>query len=338
LSATPAPGRSGRHSGSPRWLRDHWFLLSLAGLLPVGIFGAEPLGVLTAVAWPRTLLVVVVMGMMALPIPLELVRRALARPWPAVLASLINMALMPLLAWVVSPTLPPYLAGGLIVATAIPCTLASAAVWTRRAGGDDTVAVLVTLITNVASVVVTPFWLVVYLRRTVELDVWGMIAELFLVVLLPMAVAQGLRCERRVAAWAERHKGGLSVACQVGILVMVFLGAIEMGRQWSRSAGGAETPWWSVVWLLALAGGVHVAGLAAGWRLAAATGVARPQRIGVAISGSQKTLMVGLKLALDCGVSILPMVAYHVGQLLIDALIADRWRRAGEAEPGPKPE
>ncbi len=65
---------------------------------------------------------------------------------------------------------------------------------------------------------------------------------------------------------------------------------------------------------------------------AAQTGIPRKQRIGVAISGSQKTLMIGLKIALDCGVSIVPMVAFHVGQLLIDTLIADRWRKHSPPE------
>ena len=50
--------------------------------------------------------------------------------------------------------------------------------------------------------------------------------------------------------------------------------------------------------------------------------------IAVGISGSQKTLMVGLQVCLDLGITILPMVAFHVAQLLVDTLIADRMRQA----------
>ena len=39
--------------------------------------------------------------------------------------------------------------------------------------------------------------------------------------------------------------------------------------------------------------------------------------------------MVGLLLAIDLGVSILPMVTFHLGQLFVDTLIADRWARQG---------
>jgi sodium/bile acid cotransporter 7 len=67
----------------------------------------------------------------------------------------------------------------------------------------------------------------------------------------------------------------------------------------------------------------------------------REDRIAVGISGSQKTLMVGLQVAIASQLLILPMVVYHVGQLIVDTIIADRWRRAGESttlvpEPTPK--
>jgi hypothetical protein len=37
-------------------------------------------------------------------------------------------------------------------------------------------------------------------------------------------------------------------------------------------------------------------------------------------------------MALDCGVSILPMVAFHVGQLLLDTFIADAIRKGNPKE------
>ena len=48
----------------------------------------------------------------------------------------------------------------------------------------------------------------------------------------------------------------------------------------------------------------------------------------VAFAGSQKTLMVGMKVSLDANFSVLPMVTYHIGQLFIDTLLAD-WLRNG---------
>jgi sodium/bile acid cotransporter 7 len=37
--------------------------------------------------------------------------------------------------------------------------------------------------------------------------------------------------------------------------------------------------------------------------------------------------MIGLQIAIECGVSVLPMIVYHVGQLLIDTVVADRWKQ-----------
>ena len=47
------------------------------------------------------------------------------------------------------------------------------------------------------------------------------------------------------------------------------------------------------------------------------------------MSGSQKTLMVGLYVAINYfgGLTLLPMVFYHVGQLVVDTIIADIWSR-----------
>ncbi|MDP7304159.1 MAG: bile acid:sodium symporter, partial [Pirellulaceae bacterium] len=61
-------------------------------------------------------------------------------------------------------------------------------------------------------------------------------------------------------------------------------------------------------------------------------------QIAVAFASSQKTLMVGLLMAMSLQVSILPMVTYHVMQLLIDTLIADRFRRQAEVASNQSPE
>ncbi len=305
-------------------------------VLPLGTFAHAELAFLNAYVWQRTVLVCIVMGLMALPIPFEFIRSALLKPWPALLASIINMLAIPLMAWAAAATLSPYVGGGLIAAATIPCTLASAAVWTRRAGGDDSIPILVTLITNLTCVVITPLWLVGLLGKSIHIELLPLVKELMLVVVLPIVVAQLLRTHRTIATWSERHKSKLSTICQLGILWMVLLGSTQMGEHLNNvDASGNGTPstsMWEILWTVFLTAAIHLLAMALGWYSAAQTGIPRKQRIGVAISGSQKTLMIGLKIALDCGVSIVPMVAFHVGQLLIDTLIADRWRKHSPPE------
>jgi len=77
--------------------------------------------------------------------------------------------------------------------------------------------------------------------------------------------------------------------------------------------------------LLLVVSAAHLAVLWAGVLAARWAGRGRDAQIAVGIAGSQKTLMVGLQTAIDCGVSVIPMIVYHVAQLVWDTLIAQRW-------------
>jgi sodium/bile acid cotransporter 7 len=305
---------------------DQWFLIALGFVVLVGTIQSDQLAWLGQQAWLRSSIVFVVMVLMALPVPLSWVRRALSEPWPAILASLINMGLFPVLAYLFACVIEPYLGGGLIVAAAIPCTLASAAVWTSRAGGDDTVAVLVTLITNVTCVIVTPLWLVFLLGKRVSMDLADLIQGLLILVLLPMTLAQLARIHVPIAQWATKKKKSIAYSCQFGILTMVLFGAIQMGQRMRTTGGDSSLTLWQVASVVILASTLHLLVLATGWWLAERTGVERPQKIAVA-----------MKLAIDCGFSILPMIVYHISQLVLDTILADRWRKYAPQTPPETP-
>jgi sodium/bile acid cotransporter 7 len=139
-------------------LQRNWFLIGLALAVTVGILGHGQLDWLAQQKWLRSGTVFVVLFVMTLPLKAEAILRVVRQPFPALLASSINLGLIPPLAWLLSPLLPLPLARGLIVAAATPCTVASAAVWTRKAGGNDAVAIMVTVLTNVSCFAITPAW------------------------------------------------------------------------------------------------------------------------------------------------------------------------------------
>ena len=72
---------------------------------------------------------------------------------------------------------------------------------------------------------------------------------------------------------------------------------------------------------------VHIASFWLGLGLARLFRLPWGDQLAVAFAGSQKTLMVGMNVSMGAGFSVLPMVAYHVGQLLVDTVIADRLRK-----------
>jgi sodium/bile acid cotransporter 7 len=289
-------------------------------------------------AWLRSAVVATVLFLMALPLPAETTWRAMRRPAAPLLGFAVNFGLLPLAAWGLSLVLRDDTAAGFLVAAATPCTLASAAVWTRRAGGNDSAALLVTVLTNALCFVITPLWLTLTLgsrAQGVSIDAGEMVSDLALLVVLPMAAGQLARLYGPLGSWATRRGKPLGVAAQCGILTMVLMGAIRTGEMLHNQPGESAFAWWDWAAMTAATLGLHLGMLACGIALAAGLRLPREDRIAVGISGSQKTLMVGLQVALACQILILPMVVYHVGQLIVDTVIADRWRRRNEPPPPP---
>jgi len=265
--------------------------------------------------------------------------QAVRRPGPAWLAAAINLGLAPPLGWLAGRLLPTELALGVMITTLVPCTLAAATVWTRRAGGNDAVAILVTIITNLACFLAIPMWLRLFLGASTEvvdgLNYADLTLQLVLLVVSPIAVAQLVRQWKLAAEAIGRHKSVLSTLAQFGILSFVFAGAARCGEEVHNAAGGDLLSFGNVALMIAIVIAVHVSLLGIGLASARALGMNRADAIAVGISGSQKTIMVGLFLAIKFGATaILPMVAYHTAQLLLDTIIADWLRDRGTTKAG----
>lgn len=312
-------------------LKRNWFLIGLAVAVTAGVLGHGQLDWLAQQKWLRSGTVFIVLLVMTLPLKAEAIMRVIRHPFPALLASTINMGLIPPLAWLLSPLLPLPIARGLIVAAATPCTVASAAVWTRKAGGNDAIAIMVTVITNVSCFAITPAWVWLLAGQAdAEIPLGPMIVKLALLVLLPMVLAQVLRFQSRIADFATKKKGKLGIVAQAGILLMVLIGSIQTGNH--LASGETETPGLgSLLLMIVLVTLIHLAALAAGWNLGRLTRLGRADQIAVAFGSSQKTLLVGLTVAMEVQASILPMILYHVSQLIVDTIIADRMARRGES-------
>jgi sodium/bile acid cotransporter 7 len=312
------------------FLVKRWFLIALFVILVVGTTLAPGLKAIAGLKILRDVVVAAVLFCMAWPLQFAAMRQAVMRPGPPLLAVGITFGLLPCFARCVSLLLNEGMAAGLLVAAVTPCTLASASVWTRRAGGNDAVSILVTIITNLICFVVTPLWLVLLTGQspsTPDLSVSRMTTKLGLLVLLPMALAQATRANYRVGVWATAQKVPLGVLAQCGILCMLFVGSIQAGLR-LREAAGEGMLAWDLLTMLAAVVVVHVTMLWTGVYLARWLHFSRQDQIAVAFACSQKTLTVGLLVAMSLQVSILPMVTYHISQLLIDTLIADRFRDA----------
>lgn len=307
-----------------KFLARHWFLIALATVVTVGFLAASPLAALAQNAWLKWLIVAITMLLMAWPLELAQFRSRIVNPTAPLTATAINTLLAPLLLWPLAMLMPGDIGASMVLVFAAPCTLASAAVWTARAGGDDSVAIMVTIITSCFCFLTTPAILYCFIGQTVSPTILtGIVWKLLICIVLPIGIAQTLRLQKASAAWATKNKRSVNTAAQCGILSVVFIGSIASALKISNTSTSGYGAMIVISVILMLA--VHAVVLVLGVAIAKSIGLSKGEQIAVAFSGSQKTLMVALSVAASLGVTIIPLVAYHSLQLFIDTLIADFW-------------
>jgi len=329
------------------FIRRFWFLMGLLGVVAAGFLFCEPLKELPEYEWLQQSIVVVVLFLMAFPLSFGDIKASLGKPLGALLGTAMNCGVLPILAWIASLLASGDMAIGINLMAAIPCTLASAAVWTRRAGGNDTIALMVTVITNSLCFLIIPFWLYFTTGSGLDISVLPdpdspgfslveMMTKLLMLVVLPMVVGQIVRLSGPAANWATSQKPILGIIAQAGILSMVLLGCIRCGIQLKQLPPEQLPGWENVVWIGILTLSVHISTLFLGVQISKWIGLAKETEIAVAFGGSQKTLMVGLAIASQFysafPLAILPMIIFHVGQLFFDTYVADRYRAAAIAK------
>ena len=330
----------------------HWFLFALAVVIPGAVaVGWNPGS--TPAAWgppgdwfDARYLTAAVLFLMAFSLDSGKLVAALTKPGPVLWAALCNVVLVPLLAWPLShaQTLIDFRLG-LMIASASACTMAGASVWTRQAGGNDAVSLLVTLSTNGLCFLTAPAVLSVTTGKSVAFDVPGLMVRLLITAALPMAVGQAVRAIPAVGRLAKGRRttwGNLALLLVLGI---VFTGAAKAGGTLEelgvgRGAGGAallgQTLWVGACCVLVHAGAMTVAYFGA-----APLGFGREERIACAFAGSQKTLPIGLLIAVSPAMfgdpdllgpgrgvplAVFPMLMYHASQMFLDTAVASRLR------------
>lgn len=334
------------------WLLRRWFLVFLLVLIPGGLsvgatLGSSRVAGLNDAIGPQasTAAVILILFLMSVTLDNGKLRAALSRPGPVIWASFVNLGLMPLLAWPLSRVqLSLDFTVGLLIAASVPSTMAAASVWTRKAGGNDAVSLLVTLLTNSACFAITPLWLQLMMPRLGEgttefqMDAGFLMQKLLVSALLPIIAGQSARLIKTVAAFADRRKVPLGVIAQSCILAMVFWESIKAGPQASAGALAGGVGALALVWGSCIL--LHLAGMGLAVAASRALQFERVDRAAIAFAASQKTLPIGVYIAATFSaagapLAVLPMLMYHASQLFVDTAVADQIaaaNRRAEAE------
>ena len=216
----------------------------------------------------------------------------------------------------------------------MPTTLSSGIALTTQARGNTALALLLTVVTNLAGIFTIPFVLVAVLGTLgkVELSAWDLLVKLCLSILLPLLFGRWLR--QHIQTWVDANRARITVFSNLALISIPWM---KFSESSDRLAAVALT---NLLVLVAAGLVVHTVFLALNTAASRVLNLEQAQRKAVVLMASQKTLPVALTvLALipDSAVSAdvkgliaIPCITSHLGQIFVDAILATRWGRASE--------
>jgi sodium/bile acid cotransporter 7 len=252
-----------------------------------------------------------------------------------VMFPLLGLALKPL----ASPLVGPQLYLGVLFLCTLPSTVQSSIAFTSMARGNVAAAVCSASASNFAGIFLTPLFVGLLVVRGGANGAGGSSLDAVLGIarqlLLPFLAGQILR--PWVGAWVDRHKPMLKIVDQGSVLLVVY-------TAFSESVNEGLWHQLSLESLVAL-GVLSCVLLAIALGLATFTsrrlGFAREDEITIVFCGSKKSLASGVPMAKvlfapgALGMVILPVMLFHQIQLMVCAVLAQKWSRRPELQVAP---
>ena len=249
-----------------------------------------------------------------------------------VLFPLFGLAFKPLDGWLLTPEL--YI--GVLFLCALPSTVQSSIAFTSLARGNVPAAVVSASLSSILGVFLTPLLLALLAGTAGGMHNPGQaILSIMLQLLLPFVAGHLLR--PWIARWVERQRALLRYTDQGTILLVVYSAFGEAVNEglWSK------TPLLSLLTVAVVAAvllGIAMPTIAF---LSRRLGFNREDRITILFCGSKKSLATGVPIAKvlfaggSLGAIVLPIMIYHQIQLIVCAVIAQRYARDPVVNPAP---
>jgi len=250
-----------------------------------------------------------------------------------------TFVLFPLLALALKPLLQPLvtreLYTGVLFLCVLPATVQSAIAFTSIARGNVPAAVCSASASTLLGVFISPLLvsLVVLPHSAASSNAFDSIGRILMQLMLPFAAGHLLR--PWITGWIERRKQILGIVDRGSILLVVYT---------AFSAAVIEGLWKQVP-LQALAGLLVVCAVLlacalflTGW-LARRLGFDKADEITIVFCGSKKSLASGIPMAKvlfpaqSVGAVVLPLMLFHQMQLMVCAVLAQRYARRVDVEP-----
>ncbi|MEU0693814.1 bile acid:sodium symporter family protein [Streptomyces niveus] len=228
--------------------------------------------------------------------------------------------------------LTPELYSGLLFLCLVPSTIQSSIAFTSMARGNVPAAICAGSFSSIAGIVVTPLLAALLLGGGANGFSADSLLRIVAQLLLPFVAGQLLR--RWVGGFLTRHRTLLGRVDRGSILLVVYT-AFSQGMVagvWNQVTPGRLGALFAVeVVLLA-------AMLTISWYGARRLGFDRADRVAIQFAGSKKSLAAGLPMAsvlfgAQASLAVLPLMLFHMLQLVVCAMIAKRRSRDPLPEP-----
>ncbi len=227
---------------------------------------------------------------------------------------------------------PNFAIGALIIGVA-PVTVASGTVMTAIALGNVPLSLFICVLCNFVSILTIPFLLNLFLQfgdTAIELPIIQMLTGLTIKVLIPTLIGQLLRpkLKKIIAPYGK----GFSIFNQ-SIVLLIILNAVSSSTGQLLKVG----PVLGLVFLFMI--GLHILIVVMNYGISRFLRLDRPSTAAFTIHTSQKTLTISYLVwagyfATDYPMALIPPIAYHLTQMIMDTIIAHRFRRQAEAAAG----
>lgn len=307
-------------------LQRHWFLIGLFAVIFAGLMWPEGGTQIRNHKWVTPLFIAMIMFIAGFNLRLHNCVQQMVN-LRAVGAGVATVYLAaPLLAFGLAKLLAPakdpdheFLVGMMLM-SAQAGSLASAVAMTLLARANTELALMLTLVTNLLTVMLTPLVLDFSLGAKVKFPVSEMMSLMVLVMLLPVLIGQFVRWK----LWPSDKEPPTSFryAPQLIILVFVYTG-------FSAAADKLVDRWEMILRFATACAALHLALLWFAKKLGEQLKLDEGASTALMFCGSQKTLPNGVYLwdkyfSVSQPYAAVPLVLYHLFQLVLDTVIASR--------------
>jgi len=220
-----------------------------------------------------------------------------------------------------APLLPATLALGFLFLGILPSTVQSATAASSLAGGNVAASVVAAALLNLSGVALSP--LLFALLAGAEGDIHRE-AVLRIVSILLVPFVAGQFVQRWLRPWVLGHRGLATFMDRTAIAIAVYVAfsAAVVAGIWSLLDGR------EIAIVLAAVAVLLALSFGGAWALGRLLKLARPDRVTLLFSGAQKSIAVGAPLAATlfppaiAGMVLVPILVYHMAQLILSAWIA----------------